>query len=194
MLGLNAVRLFEIGTVFRNDTESVRIAVGILGLKAKKELDSLTKEMEREFKINLKSDGTGGIGMETNLGSSNFEIFTFPLGLVVKNNSIPSSYENLPLSSATRYQPFSRQPFIIRDVAFWCPKDTDADAIEKNIRELAGSLCVNVFLFDRFEKGDRVSLAYRLIFQSPNRTLIEDEINPLMDGVYAALKRGFEIR
>jgi phenylalanyl-tRNA synthetase beta subunit len=40
-----------------------------------------------------------------------------------------------------------------------------------------------------------VSLAYRLIFQSFDRTLTDDEANAAMEKVYAALKvKGFEIR
>ncbi len=51
------------------------------------------------------------------------------------------------------------------------------------------------FLFDRFEKADKVSLAFRLIFQSAERTLTDEEVNMLMEKVYAALKeKGFEIR
>ena len=60
---------------------------------------------------------------------------------------------------------------------------------------MAGALCVKVFLFDRFKKPDKVSLAYRLIFQSFDRTLTESEINPNMEAVYATLKdKGYDIR
>ena len=52
-----------------------------------------------------------------------------------------------------------------------------------------------VMLFDRFEKGGKTSLAYRIIFQSFDRTLTEAEVNAVMEKVSAKLKgEGFEIR
>ena len=70
----------------------------------------------------------------------------------------------------------------------------DADA-EKIIQTEAGPLAVKISLFDRFEKEGRVSLAYRIVFQSFDRTLTEAEVNIIMEKISAALKaEGFEIR
>jgi len=56
-------------------------------------------------------------------------------------------------------------------------------------------LCIRTDLFDRFEKGGKVSLAYRIIFQSFERTLTELEVNAIMEKLYTALSaQGFEIR
>jgi len=102
------------------------------------------------------------------------------------------SYAGLPISTATRFEHFSKYPYIVRDIAMWAVGDTDA---EKIIREQAGPLAVKVSLFDRFEKEGRVSLAYRIIFQSFDRTLTEVEVNEIMEKVSTALKaQGFEIR
>jgi phenylalanyl-tRNA synthetase beta subunit len=52
-----------------------------------------------------------------------------------------------------------------------------------------------VRLFDTFEKEGKKSLAFRLIFQSFERTLTEVEANAAMEKVAATLKaQGFEIR
>jgi phenylalanyl-tRNA synthetase beta subunit len=52
-----------------------------------------------------------------------------------------------------------------------------------------------VWLFDTFEKEGKTSLAYRIILQSFERTLTEDEVNKIMEKVSAMLKAlGFEIR
>jgi phenylalanyl-tRNA synthetase beta subunit len=51
-------------------------------------------------------------------------------------------------------------------------------------------------MFDKFTKENRTSYAFRLVFQSKDRTLTEDEINAVMNPIYETLKAqaGFEIR
>ena len=108
-----------------------------------------------------------------------------------------AAYEDLPLSTAIRFEHFSKYPYIVRDVAFWVPKATEltTELTTEFIRKEAGELAQKVTLFDRFEKEGRVSLAYRIIFQSFEKTLTEAEANAAMDKVSAALKaQGYEIR
>jgi phenylalanyl-tRNA synthetase beta chain len=101
----------------------------------------------------------------------------------------PKSY---PLSA---FAPFSVYPFITRDIAFWAPSGTDEVPTQSLIRTHAGELCTRVDLFDRFEKEGRTSLGYRLVFQSTERTLTDEEVNTLMEPVIEALiGQGFEVR
>lgn len=93
------------------------------------------------------------------------------------------------------YRPFSKYPFIVRDIALWVPEGTGADDVLVIIREHAGDLLVRVDLFDEFTKGDRVSYAFRLVFQSFDRTLFDGDANERMESVTKALAaHGFEIR
>ena len=93
------------------------------------------------------------------------------------------------------YKPFSLYPFITRDIALWVPKDTESASVEKIIRENAGELLVRLDQFDRFEKGEKISLAFRLVFQSADRTLTDEEINGVMGRVEGALAvAGFSVR
>jgi len=111
------------------------------------------------------------------------------------DTSAAATYADLSLSTTERYQTFSRQPYIVRDIALWVPADTNADSALENIKAQAGELCASVRLFDTFEKEGRKSLAFRLIFQSFERTLTEAEANAAMEKVSATLKaQGFEIR
>lgn len=94
-----------------------------------------------------------------------------------------------------RYEPFSKYPFISRDIAFWTPVGTSADVALTVIREHAGDLLVKSYLFDMFEKGDRVSHAFRLVFQSMDRTLFDEDADSRMQSIAAALqKKGWEVR
>ena len=102
---------------------------------------------------------------------------------------------NLPVSTTTRYHSFSKYPFMVRDVAVWVPANIDANEVLEMVRAAAGELLVRISQFDRFQKNDRVSLAYRLVFQSFDRTLEDKDANDAMEHVYAALReREFEIR
>ena len=107
----------------------------------------------------------------------------------------PTSYENLPLSSAAKFKPFSKYPYIVRDIAFWAPAETKAEDVLQIIKNEAGELCVSVRLFDTFQKENKTSLAFRLVFQSFERTLTEAEVNATMEKITAALREsGFEVR
>ncbi len=94
------------------------------------------------------------------------------------------------------YVPFSTYPFALRDVAVWTPAGTELDAVKNTIVEKAGSLLARIDLFDRFEKEGRISYAFRLVFSSMEKTLSDEDLNPVMEGIYTALKAqaGFEIR
>jgi phenylalanyl-tRNA synthetase beta chain len=105
------------------------------------------------------------------------------------------AYEKLPLSTVQKYQPFSRFPYIVRDVALWASSEVKEENVEKIIGEAAGALCAKISLFDRFEKEGRVSFGFRLIFQSFDRTLTDGEVNVIMEKVYSVLTvQGFTIR
>lgn len=94
-----------------------------------------------------------------------------------------------------QFKAFSRFPYVVRDVAMWVPGGTGEAAVEDTLMKEAGELAVAVRLFDRFEKAGKVSLAYRIIFQSFERTLTEKEVNEIMEKVHAALRaQGYEIR
>lgn len=104
-------------------------------------------------------------------------------------------YEVFPLSSASQFASFSKYPYIVRDIALWVPKDTDPDGVKNVLYQEGGQLVQKISLFDRFEKGEKTSLAFRLIFQSFDRTLTEVEVNEGVQKVSDALKKqGFEIR
>lgn len=105
------------------------------------------------------------------------------------------AYENYALSQATQFVAFSKYPYIVRDIALWVPKDTEPSMIAALIKEEAGEWAQKVTLFDRFEKGERLSLAFRIVFQSFEKTLTEVEVNAVMEKVADMLKaKGFEIR
>lgn len=104
-------------------------------------------------------------------------------------------YDALPVSEAERYAPFSRYPSITRDIAMWVPVGTSPETVLTMIRSQAGQLLARADLFDEFKKAERISYAFRLVFQSFEKTLTDTEVNGLMDGVSTVLgAQGYEIR
>ena len=93
------------------------------------------------------------------------------------------------------YTPFSVYPFITRDIALWVPEAAHADEIRDAIRAHAGTLLIRLDQFDQFSKEGRVSYAFRLVFQSMERTLTDEEVNGAMEHAIAALEaKGYEVR
>lgn len=104
-------------------------------------------------------------------------------------------YDDAAVSTTERYETFSKYPYIVRDIAMWTPAGTTEDDIRGVLQNEAGPLCVRLAVFDRFEKGDRVSYGFRLIFQSFEKTLTDDEVKVRMDAVYTAVAaKGWEVR
>ncbi|MDH4168360.1 MAG: phenylalanine--tRNA ligase subunit beta [Acidimicrobiia bacterium] len=94
-----------------------------------------------------------------------------------------------------RYRPVSKHPSSDIDLAFVVSDEVPAAEVAGQIRKAAGSLLVDLVLFDVFrgatiEAGHR-SLAYRLRFQAADRTLTDDEVGErraaVIEGVRDAL-------
>ncbi len=90
-----------------------------------------------------------------------------------------------------RYRPVSKYPPSDVDLAFVVPDSVAAAQVERALRASAGSLLARVGLFDSYRgpgvpEGSR-SLAYRLRFQAPDRTLTDAEVAEIrrrcIDGV-----------
>lgn len=90
---------------------------------------------------------------------------------------------------ARRYQPISRFPAVLEDVALVVDDDLPAQAVEDAIRAAGGEWLREVTLFDLYV-GEPVppgkkSLAYALTFQADDRSLTEDEVRVLYRRIQA---------
>jgi phenylalanyl-tRNA synthetase beta chain len=86
-----------------------------------------------------------------------------------------------------------RFPFVVRDVSILVANSLSAETVRVTIRSAAPDTLVQVREFDRYEgKGvpdGKVSLSFRLTFQSPERTLTDDEVSAAMTAIVTALKQ-----
>ncbi len=88
-------------------------------------------------------------------------------------------------------------PFISRDVAVWVPEGIESAEVLRVIKENSGDLVVRgPELFDEFKKDGKVSYAFRIVFQSYERTLTYAEINPIIEKISEKIKenKNWEVR
>ena len=81
----------------------------------------------------------------------------------------------------------SRFPGISKDVAFVLPKDVTNESVIATIKQAGGKALSKIEVFDYYE-GDKIdankkSIAYNLFFESKEKTLSYEEINPIFDKV-----------
>ncbi len=95
--------------------------------------------------------------------------------------------------------PIAKYPAVERDISLLVKKEVTSGDVEEIIKKSAGKMLEKLEIFDIYEGGNieegYKSLAYSLIFRSPDHTLNDDEVNPLMRKMIDNLKaKGIELR
>ena len=107
------------------------------------------------------------------------------------HNSFELNFEMLVklAEEEAEYRPVSRYPAVKRDISLFVPMDTKVIEVMDVIENTAGPLLVDTDLFDIYEipEEGRKSFAFHLVFQSPEKTLSDKEVNDLMDKIMDAL-------
>lgn len=97
-----------------------------------------------------------------------------------------------------QWKPVSRFPSSDFDLAFQVPVSIAAERVEKSLRQAAGSILVDIELFDVYRAAEVTgsrSLAYRLRIQAPDRTLADVDVARVRDACIAAVgKLGATLR
>ncbi|MEI6057603.1 MAG: phenylalanine--tRNA ligase subunit beta [bacterium] len=202
LLGLDTVKIFEIGHTFTAGGESTKLAIGIAqvkkikGVKSDALVNTAIEFLAKELNISIPSPALISKGIH-----SVVEIDLDTAAQAYKLSST-ATYADLGFGKAASvmYKKFSVYPFMVRDIAVFTPEHiTDADvwaAIYKGILAVhSDNLLVRHALFDTFKKDGKISYAFRMVFQSMEKTLTDDEVNTVMQSVYAQVKeRNWEVR
>lgn len=192
LLGIPAVQVFEIGTVFtpteNGITEHTSLAIGVRtkgsGYSAAddKALHTAIETLKQQLVVNIDFEVEKGVA-ETNITK------------LLPELPQPTSYEQYEKSNPVMFKSPSAYPAISRDIALWVNADESADSVIEKLVTAAGSLLVRHTLFDTFEKDGRISYAFRLVFQSDNRTLTDSEVNKQMEEINkVAAENSWEVR
>jgi len=201
LLGLDVIKVFEIGRTFTKEGEFTMLSIGVGQVKKVKgekvdnilvnSWEMLNKELGNNLKPKIIANGTNAV-CEINLDE------------LLKSYKVPSNalYSDLHFSPASpnMYRKISLYPFIVRDIAVFVPENIEADnvwlGIEKGIGNAgAVGLLARHSLFDTFKKDGKVSFAFRMVFQSMDKTLTDDEANKIMEKINIEMKgKGWEVR
>jgi phenylalanyl-tRNA synthetase beta chain len=185
LLGLNKVKIFEIGKVFTKEGEHTSLGIAI----------SPAQDPSGEFtKIVLEIERDAGFSMP--VGNAIGNVYELNFSKLMQNAPDIERYDIIELQkNFVEYRHFSQYPFVLRDVALWVPKGVSPEEIKKVIKKESGELLVRDDLFDTFEKDERVSYAFHLVFQSYEKTLTDDKVNEIMDCLEAVFgERKWEVR
>jgi phenylalanyl-tRNA synthetase beta subunit len=163
LLGMKEIRIFEIGTVFLKNSEEIHIAWNEKSGIKEMTLDQFFHEnpsLEKHENFLLKISS-----VRRRRDSQGF--------------SQEDSHSKTYVGGA--FKAWSIFPFIVRDIAVWVPEQVESNQVYKVIKENTGDLLVKgPTLFDEFKKEGRTSYAFRMIFQSYDRTLTDEEVNKIM--------------
>ncbi|MFA5987887.1 MAG: hypothetical protein WC797_04545, partial [Candidatus Paceibacterota bacterium] len=201
LLGLDFIKIFEFGNVFKPGDEHNNFAIGVAprdnskkGEKdAKTEFERITKMLGSVLGVDIVSKNIKG-------DRPNYCEVDFTS--LLADFSEPKSYDDIKISKPANvlYSKISPFPFIVRDIALFVGEN---DKPEYVVGVLIGgdeSLIVRTKLFDTFLKtfadgSKKMSYAFRFVFQSHDKTLTNEEVNLIMDRISKkASQKGWQVR
>lgn len=214
------VRLFEIGTVFRRapagvrPEERLRVAAVVTGARtpphwtaAGKAPDYDVWDIKAMFENTMRRAGMSGV-----------RLVTRPDGWVVHDESgaergrVGRLRADQPAWAAplfgfevdaavgargpSNYRPLPVTPAVERDVALVLPAGVTAGEVEAVLREEGGELLESLLVFDEYRGAELAgrSVAWRLVFRAPDRTLRDTEVDAVVSRMLTALEERFDVR
>ncbi|MEO1400817.1 MAG: phenylalanine--tRNA ligase subunit beta [Cyanobacteria bacterium J06635_1] len=121
------------------------------------------------------------------------EVYVFELDWSV----LTTCLANTKPGTAVRFESYSTYPASDRDLAFFASVETTVADLEKLITRTGGQLLESVTLFDQYQgenvpEGQR-SLAFRLVYRASDRTLTDQDIDPVHQKVRQALEKKYQV-
>jgi phenylalanyl-tRNA synthetase beta chain len=192
VLGMVSVRQFEIGAVFMNAGEDVRVIVGIQSAKQK----GVRDELFQIISDMLYECGLTEIAIRESIVHHSDTTLELSLTQALSGcTHIPTIQSESGFTAGAPFRVWSPYPSIARDISVWVPDTTITSDLETIYTNLGGDLLVRVFLLDQFSRDGRTSYAHRLVFQSQERTLSDDDVVPAVQSITEKLAaNGWEVR
>ena len=119
-------------------------------------------------------------------------VYVFQLSLDTLLNALDNDDLLIP-----KFQSYSTYPASDRDLAFFAPVKVTVSELEKVINKAGKGLLESVEVFDEY-RGENVpagqrSLAFRLVYRAGDRTLTDNEVEPVHNKVREALVEKFGV-
>lgn len=197
LLGLEQVKIFEFGNVFwanESEPEYQSFAFAIQN----------TKDWKGESAANEAKEIIANIGtlLKTRLDFSESNgIYETNFSRAINDAIEPNEFFAYRGKDKVRYTNFSQYPFVLRDIAVFVPVEDDGEKIIEIAQKEANGLLVQSRLLENnftkeFPDGQKTSHAYRLVFQSNDKTLTDEEVNAIMNSITKSLNdiSGWKVR
>lgn len=154
------------------------------GLKESVELNRLNAPLLQQNEVKIFEIGTVFLKDSEEIHvawGTQKEIFEMTLAEFVKkeNISIGNDYRKLSEQiTEKKFSPWSPYPFIVRDISVWMDETyTEIDVKNTIEKEIPSSiLALPVHVIDTFEKDGKISKTFRIIFQSKEKTLTDEDV------------------
>lgn len=108
----------------------------------------------------------------------------------VNIEKVLAAYSNIPT-----YNDIPKYPSITRDIAFILDEKISAGTVKAKIEENGAPLVKSVQIFDVFQGGNlpegKKSIAYSLLYQNPEKTLTDDEIEVSYQEIIETINKQF---
>ncbi len=217
--GLNDIHIFEMGNGFYKENgnykEEMRLACLIsgsyknqfetikfnfydikgiledfldyLGYKDRYSLvvDKLPKELHPYQSANIILNGKEiGIIGKINPEFNKDDIYVFEVSV---DKLLQNKCRGITVSEISKF------PTISKDVAFILNNDIKAIDVTKEIKRLGGKLLKDIEIFDLYNLShDKKSLAFKLTFNDPTRTLTDDEVMEIFNKIIIGIENKFK--
>jgi len=101
------------------------------------------------------------------------------------------------LQKSAKFKVYSTFPASDRDLAFYAPVEVSVADLQAAMGKAGGKLLESAALFDEY-RGESVpagqrSLAFRLVYRSPDQTLTDETVDPVHQKVRATLEKQFGV-
>lgn len=200
-LGLNQIKIFEIGKVFKKDSEILMLGLGVVnknGFKKPSASSVLKESIDKiqeilECKVDIKISDQQNF-VEINLDDLYQQIDFNKLKYVQYN---VSAYPEIKITENINFKKISQYPFMSRDISVWIPNQDSVEELISIIKSESGELLIHEpKQFDLYEKDGKTSYAYRMIYQSYEKTLTDEEVNEIMNRINQKIsdKKDWEVR
>ena len=119
--------------------------------------------------------------------------------LWTRDSRFIEQFRSVGLHPATniQFKPFSKYPPCYKDISFWVTSDFNQSDFYEVVRSTCGDIVEKVKLVDEFfhPEKHRTSHCYRITYRSMDRTVTDEEINKLQEGVRREVQQmGLELR
>ena len=182
------IRIFELGKVFSRPNKEENMVAGIV-------LNGSFYDIKGTVEALLNRLGISDIKyIESAEKSAAVKVGQESIGLIGENH-FEINFDKLKkiASEEVVFQPISRYPSAVRDLAILVPRNTKVVDVLNRINIAGGALVKDVDLFDMYEGEElpqgKKNLAFHIVYQSETRTLKSKEVDEIHQKIIKTLEK-----